>query len=94
MKKKGFKGFDADGYTDEPIGEIRIIEDFLPPPSELVLREETVKITLSLTKETLKFFKQVAKANKTPYQKMIRNLLDQYAQKHGSKKPRSNKKSD
>ena len=29
-------------YTDEPMGELRIIRDFLPPPDMLVSKEETV----------------------------------------------------
>jgi hypothetical protein len=35
-------------YTQGEIGEIKVIEDFLPPPRELVLREDNVKVTLSL----------------------------------------------
>jgi predicted DNA binding CopG/RHH family protein len=65
-------------YTNESIGNIKVIEDFLPPPHELVLKEETVKVTISLTKESLEFFKKEAKAHHTQYQKMIRALLDQY----------------
>lgn len=66
-------------YSNETIGAVKIIGDFLPPPKNLALKEETVKVTLSLTKESLEFFKKEAKANHTQYQKMIRNLLDQYA---------------
>jgi hypothetical protein len=29
-------------YTDEPLGELRIIDDFLPQPEQLVFQEETV----------------------------------------------------
>jgi len=28
-------------YTDEPVGEMEMIPDFLPPPEELVFRQET-----------------------------------------------------
>jgi|GEM_PF-4285741 len=28
---------------DEPVGEVTRVRDFLPPPSQLVPREETVK---------------------------------------------------
>ena len=35
-------------YTDEPIGEIKMISDFLPPPDQLVLKEETVKVTSAI----------------------------------------------
>jgi len=30
-------------YTDEPMGEVREIKDFLPLPDKLVLRDEKVK---------------------------------------------------
>lgn len=36
-------------YTDEPLGEIRVVPDFLPSPSELAFREEGVKVTLALS---------------------------------------------
>ena len=62
-----------------PVGPLRQIKDFLPPPQDLVMPEETVKVTLSLTRESVDFFKQEAKKNKTKYQKMIRELVDRYA---------------
>ena len=67
-------------YSNEPIGKVQIISDFLPDPDHLVLKENTVKVTLTLTKESLEFFKEEAEAHHTQYQKMIRNLLDQYAE--------------
>jgi len=66
-------------YSHESIGDIKIVKDFLPAPEELVLADETVKVTLSLTKESLEYFKKEAKMRRTPYQKMIRILLDRYA---------------
>jgi len=69
-------------YSDEPIGEVQIIEDFLPSPKDLVLKDENVKVTISLTKESVEFFKQEAKKHDTQYQKMIRNLLDIYVAQH------------
>jgi len=69
-------------YIDEPIGEIRIIDDFLPSPEELVLKEENFKVTITLSKASIEFFKKEAKKHKTQYQKMIRNLLDLYAEHH------------
>ena len=65
-------------YTDEPIGDFRQIVDFLPSPEELKLKSETTKITISLTSESLAYFKEAAKANHIQYQKMIRQLLDDY----------------
>lgn len=66
-------------YTDEPIGKIKIIDDFLPKTKDLVLKEETTKITISLTKASVDFFKNEAKKNHTNYQVMIRALIDRYA---------------
>jgi predicted DNA binding CopG/RHH family protein len=68
----------ATKYTDEPLGEIRVINDFLPPPSELVFKEDTVKVTLGLSRKSVDFFKKQAKKHNTQYQKMIRRLLDLY----------------
>jgi hypothetical protein len=34
-------------YTEGEIGDLRVVDDFLPPPGELVLREDTVKVTLA-----------------------------------------------
>ena len=67
-------------YTDEPIGKLKIVTDFLPSPSDLVLKENTVKVTLLLTKDSVEFFKKEAEEHHTQYQKMIRILIDQYAQ--------------
>jgi predicted DNA binding CopG/RHH family protein len=66
-------------YTDEPIGELKIIDDFLPNPKDLILKEETSKITISLTKTSIDFFKKEAAKNHIPYQAMIRALVDKYA---------------
>lgn len=65
-------------YTDEPLGKVRVVSDFLPSPKELALKEETVKVTLSLSKNSLNFFKQEAQKHQVSYQKMIRRLLDEY----------------
>ena len=68
-------------YTDGEIGNVKIIEDFLPSPEELAFKDENTKITISLTKETVDFFKDEAKRHHTQYQKMILNLLDLYVSK-------------
>lgn len=65
-------------YTDEPLGEIRVVQDFLPSPSELAFREEGVKVTLALSKKSVEFFKAEASRHHTQYQRMIRRLLDAY----------------
>ena len=69
-------------YTDEPMGEIEIIEDFLPPPEELVFKKDNTKVTIALSRRSVEFFKREAKKHHTQYQKMIRNLLDEYVDRH------------
>jgi predicted DNA binding CopG/RHH family protein len=69
-------------YTDEPMGELRVIKDFLPPPQDLVLKADNVKITISLSKSSIDFFKEEAKKQRTSYQKMIRRVIDVYAARY------------
>ena len=66
-------------YTDEPLGKLRIMNDFLPLPEDLLFKKENVKITITLSKGSVDFFKNEAKKHNTQYQKMIRSLLDLYA---------------
>ena len=66
-------------HTEESMGELKVIKDFLPPPDQLVLKEENVKITISLKKSSIEFFKKEAKKHRTSYQKMIRRIIDWYA---------------
>lgn len=65
--------------TNKPIGKMVRIDDFLPPPEKLVIPQETVKVTISLSKSSVDFFKHQAKQHHTKYQKMIRHLVDRYA---------------
>ncbi|WP_305047142.1 hypothetical protein [Geoalkalibacter sp.] len=65
-------------YTDEPLGEVKVVSDFLPSPEELAFREETVKVTISLSRKSVDFFKSEADKHHTQYQRMIRQLLDAY----------------
>ena len=69
-------------YTDEPLGNLKVVPDFLPRPEELVFREEGVKVTIALSKRSIEFFKAEARKHNTQYQRMIRRLLDAYAQHH------------
>lgn len=63
---------------DMPIGELKKIEDFLPPPNQLAIPEETVLVTLRLSESSVNFFKRQASKHRTKYQKMIRSLVDKY----------------
>jgi predicted DNA binding CopG/RHH family protein len=72
-------------YTIGDIGRVRVIEDFLPPPERLVPQEQNVKVTLSLSRRSLDFFKREAKKRRVPYQRMIRSLVDMYAERQETK---------
>lgn len=70
--------------NDKPIGKLSAIADFLPPPRDLMEKEPTVKITIALDEETIRFFKHEALTHHTKYQKMMREVLKGYARKYGS----------
>src|SRR3954447_16775257 len=72
-------------YTDEPLGDIEVVPDFLPRPEDLVFRDEGVKVTISLSKRSVEFFKNEARKHNTQYQRMIRRLLDAYAEHHAKR---------
>jgi uncharacterized DUF497 family protein len=80
----GAKGFMTEKikYTDEPLGTLKVVPDFLPSPEELAFREEGVKVTIALSKRSIEFFKREAAKYGTQYQRMIRRLLDTYARHH------------
>ena len=65
-------------YSDEPIGKTRLAPDFLPSPEELALKNEQTKVTIHLSTETVAYFKAAAEKHHMQYQKMIRQLLDDY----------------
>lgn len=69
-------------YTDEPLGEPTVIRDFLPSPEQLAFREEDVKVTITLSRKSVAFFKAAAAKSDTQYQRMIRRLLDAYVDAH------------
>jgi len=69
-------------YSDEPMDDVKIVADFLPSPDELAFREDTVKVTIGLSKASVDFFKHEATRHHVSYQRMIRRLLDEYATQH------------
>lgn len=69
-------------YTDEPIGEFKVIPDFLPSPDELAFRDESVKVTIALSRKSVAFFKSKAAQHQAQYQRLIRQLLDAYVDAH------------
>lgn len=40
-------------YTDEPMGDLEVVADFLPSPPELEFKEDGVKVSLALSKSSI-----------------------------------------
>ncbi|HNR13910.1 MAG TPA: CopG family transcriptional regulator [Thermodesulfobacteriota bacterium] len=68
------------GYRTKPLEYFANTTEVLPPPGQLVSKEDTVKVTISLSKESVEFFKREARRYGTQYQKMIRRLVDLYVE--------------
>lgn len=73
-------------YTNEPLGDLKVVPDFLPRPEDLVFQDEGVKVTIALSRRSVEFFKGEAQKHRTQYQRMIRRLLDAYAEHHTSRR--------
>jgi hypothetical protein len=71
-------------YSDEPIGPVEIVPDFLPPPEELAREDDGVKVTLALSRRSVDFFKAEAQRQNCSYQRMIRRLVDSYAARYSA----------
>lgn len=67
----------------EPIGNVTIVDDFLPPPEQLVPKKNTVRLTLDFTKESIEFLEREAQSQDASYEVMIRKLVDVYVQQQG-----------
>jgi len=75
-------------YTDD-LGEMDTIGstpvvDFLPSPTALAERTDTQKVTLTLSRDSVQFFKAEAARHGLSYQAMIRTLLDTYVRRNRS----------
>ena len=68
--------------SDFPIDKLTKVKDVLPAPEELVVPEQTVKVTLLLSKASVQFFKDRAARHRTKYQRMIRELVDRYTREY------------
>jgi len=68
--------------SDEPIGRVKVVKDFLPPPEKLLIRHKPIKVTITLSQDSIDFFKEIAHKEHIPYQKLIRALLDRYASQY------------
>lgn len=85
MKKK-IKYENAPVEISDAIENSIIVDDFLPPPEKLVLKDKVQKVTINLSEKSIAFFKIKAKKLNVPYQLMIKELLDKYADHYGMRK--------
>jgi len=65
-------------YTNEPVGKVKVVTDFLPSPEKLALKNQNTKVTISLSAESVEYFKEEADKDDMQYHKMIRQFLDEY----------------
>ena len=56
------------------------VPDFLPSPAEVALAEKTKRVTINLNEGSLKFFRKQADRLGIPYQRLLRTVIDLYAQ--------------
>ena len=67
-------------YTDEPIGNLKFVTDFLPPPEQLVPKDHLKKVTITLSAESIVFSRQ--KPRNTSLPKNDSPTADQYVAHH------------
>ena len=66
-------------YTDNPeIGELEIVEDFLPPPEVMAKMPAVVTAEIELSNESMNFLIKQAKQHNISYKRMIRRVLEEY----------------
>jgi predicted DNA binding CopG/RHH family protein len=78
--KKDKRYEDAPEDVREALSSAKEIQDFLPPPEQLILKEDTKKVTILLSQKSIEFFKEKSKTTHVPYQQMIRKVLDNYTE--------------
>lgn len=68
--------------SDQPLGELHVIPDFLPPPEVLFPKREAVKLTLVVDKDSVDFFRGQARESGLKYQRMMRDVLREYSNRY------------
>jgi hypothetical protein len=68
--------------SEMPVGRMKRVEDFLPPPDKLVMSDDMLRVTIYLRKASVDFFKRQAQRHHTKYQRMIREVVDRYTEKY------------
>jgi hypothetical protein len=67
---------------DRPVGKLTPLPDTLPSPKELAQAFETKKITIDVETGTLDFFKIQAERSGAKYQRLMREVLKEYAKRY------------
>ncbi|TVQ49403.1 MAG: hypothetical protein EA365_00440 [Gloeocapsa sp. DLM2.Bin57] len=62
----------------KPIGNVTIVEDFLPSPEQLVPKKKTVSVTIEISEDSIKILQQKAENLNDSYQNIIIELIDNY----------------
>jgi len=57
-------------YSNESLGDIEFILDFIPSPEKLALMKQNTNVTISLTSESVEYFKEAAKKHHMQYQQI------------------------
>ena len=71
-------------YTRGPIDEIddkdlvKVDKSFLPPPEVIAQMMQRIKITISLSADSIQYFRDEAEKHGMQYQVLIRKVLDEY----------------
>lgn len=61
------------------------IARLMPSLDKLAQKEDSIKVTLTLTRASVAYFKKEAEKRAVCYQVMIRNLIDEYVKHYSSK---------
>ena len=83
VREAGVKYSSAPSSLAKAIDSAEVVDDLLPPPEALALKEETVKVTLNLSRRSVEFFKESSSRHGMPYQQMVRRVLDLYTERYG-----------
>jgi len=71
--------------NNQNVNEVSRFKSSMPSLDQLAQKEDAVKVTLSLTKSSVDYFKSEAAKREVCYQVMIRNLIDEYVKHFANK---------
>ena len=85
----GKKTAHQDSYTEAPVDIAALLDRgkrindpvWLPHPAELARIRENKRVTINITRRSYEVLSQYAQEHHIPYQAMIRDVLDAYAER-------------